>query len=164
MPERHERARSLGAVVGQVARLVQIDVRIDAREPRRRGRNDGRGRRGRRGQESKKYRTLEAGRSGEKIVTEEETIILEAMIRSANRITDLDSAIEFAKQTAAKGSESLMGAANNIKGIAHELKYIKEENEDGDTIFAFMPDNTSYPKFDVLNVDKLTGVQEWVQS
>tara|TARA_B100001057_G_scaffold495718_1_gene595388 strand:+ start:172 stop:1563 length:1392 start_codon:yes stop_codon:yes gene_type:complete len=102
-------------------------------------------------------------RNGEKIVTEEETIILEAMIRSANRITDLDSAIEFAKQTAAKGSESLMGAANNIKGIAHELKYIKEENEDGDTIFAFMPDNTSYPKFDVLNVDKLTGVEEWVQ-
>ena len=102
-------------------------------------------------------------RSGEKIVTEEETIILEAMIRSANRITDLDSAIEFAKTTAAKGTDSLMGAANNIKGIAHELKYIKEENEDGDTIFAFMPDDTSYPKFDVLNVDQSTGVQEWVQ-
>jgi len=57
----------------------------------------------------------------------------------------------------------MMGAANNIKGIAHELKYIKEENEDGDTIFAFMPDDTSYPKFDVLNVDQSTGVQEWVQ-
>ena len=102
-------------------------------------------------------------RGGEKLVTEEETIILEAMIRSANRITDLDSAIEYAKTTAAKGTESLMGAANNIKGIAHELKYIKEENEDGDTIFAFMPDDTSYPKFDVLNVDQSTGVQEWVQ-
>ena len=102
-------------------------------------------------------------RGGEKLVTEEETIILEAMIRSANRITDLDSAIEYAKTTAAKGTESLMGAANNIKGIAHELKYIKEENEDGDTIFAFMPNDTSYPKFDVLNVDQSTGVQEWVQ-
>jgi uncharacterized protein (DUF697 family) len=102
-------------------------------------------------------------RGGEKLVTEEETIILEAMIRSANRITDLDSAIEYAKTTAAKGIDSMMGAANNIKGIAHELKYIKEENEDGDTIFAFMPDDTSYPKFDVLNVDQSTGVQEWVQ-
>ena len=102
-------------------------------------------------------------RGGEKLITEEETIILEAMIRSANRITDLDSAIEYAKTTAAKGSESLMGAANNIKGIAHELKYIKDENEDGDTIFAFMPDDTSYPKFDVLNVDQITGIQEWVQ-
>ena len=50
------------------------------------------------------------------------------MIRSANRITDLDSAIEYAKTTAAKGMDSMMGAANNIKGIAHELKYIKEEN------------------------------------
>jgi uncharacterized protein (DUF697 family) len=102
-------------------------------------------------------------RGGEKLISEEETVILEAMIRSANRITDLDSAIEYAKTTAANGTESLMGAANNIKGIAHELKYIKEENEDGDTIFAFMPDDTSYPKFDVLNVDQSTGVQEWVQ-
>ena len=55
----------------------------------------------------------------EKIVTEEDNIILEAMIRSSNKITDLDSAIEFAKVTASKGTESLMGAANNIKGIAH---------------------------------------------
>ena len=43
------------------------------------------------------------------------------------------------------------------------LSLSTEENEDGDTIFAFMPDDTSYPKFDVLNVDQSTGVQEWVQ-
>ena len=102
-------------------------------------------------------------RSGEKIVSEEENIILEAMIRSSNKITDLDSAIEFAKTTAAKGTDSLMGAANNIKGIAHELIYIKTENEDGDSIFAFMPKDTNHPQFDVLTVNNTTGEQKWEQ-
>ena len=102
-------------------------------------------------------------RNGENLVTEEENIILEAMIRSSNKITDLDSAIEFAKATAAKGTEALTGAASNIKGIAHELIYVKLENEDGDTVFAFMPENTNNPKFDVLTVNTETGEQKWEQ-
>lgn len=102
-------------------------------------------------------------RNGENLVTEEENIILEAMIRSSNKITDLDSAIEFAKATAAKGTEALTGAASNIKGIAHELIYVKLENEDGDTVFAFMPENTNNPKFDVLIVNTETGEQKWEQ-
>ena len=102
-------------------------------------------------------------RNGENLVTEEENIILEAMIRSSNKITDLDSAMEFAKATAAKGTEALTGAASNIKGIAHELIYVKLENEDGDTVFAFMPENTNNPKFDVLIVNTETGEQKWEQ-
>ena len=102
-------------------------------------------------------------RGAEKLVTEEENVILGAMIRSSNKITDLDSAIEFAKTTAAKGTESLTGAASNIKGIAHELKYVKTENEDGDTVFAFMPEDTNHPQFDVLTIDTSTGEQKWIQ-
>ncbi len=102
-------------------------------------------------------------RSGEKIITEEENIILEAMIRSSGKITDLDSAIEFAKSTASKGTDSLMGAANNIKGIAHELIYVKTENEDGDAVYAFMPEDTNHPQFDVLTVNYETGEQNWEQ-
>ena len=102
-------------------------------------------------------------RGGEKLITDEENIILEAMIRSSNKITDVDSAIAFAKTTAAKGTESLMGAANNIKGIAHELEYVKTENEDGDTVFAFMPEDTNHPQFDVLTINTSTGEQNWEQ-
>ena len=102
-------------------------------------------------------------RGGEKLLTEEDNVILEAMIRSSKKITDLDSAIEFAKTTAAKGTDSLMGAANNIKGIAHELIYVKTENEDGDTVFAFMPEDTSHPQFDVLITNTATGEQKWEQ-
>ena len=86
------------------------------------------------------------------------------MIRSSNKITDLDSAIEFAKVTAAKGTESLMGAANNIKGIAHELIYVKTENEDGDTVFAFMPEDTNNPQFDVLTINLETGEMKFFDS
>ena len=102
-------------------------------------------------------------RGGEKLLTEEDNVILEAMIRSSKKITDLDSAIEFAKTTAAKGADSLMGAANNIKGIAHELIYVKTENEDGDTVFAFMPEDTNNPQFDVLTINLETGEQKWEQ-
>ncbi len=102
-------------------------------------------------------------KGGQKIVTEEENIILEAMIRSSNKITDLESAIKFAKTTAAKGTESLMGAANNIKGIAHELIYVKTENEDGDTVYAFLPEDTNNPQFDVLTINTETGEQNWEQ-
>jgi len=102
-------------------------------------------------------------RGGEKLLTEEDNVILEAMIRSSKKITDLDSAIEFAKTTAAKGTDSLMGAANNIKGIAHELIYVKTENEDGDTVFAFMPEDTNNPQFDVLTINTATGEQQWEQ-
>ena len=56
-----------------------------------------------------------------------------------------------------------MGAANNIKGIAHELIYVKTENEDGDTVFAFMPEDTSHPQFDVLITNTATGEQKWEQ-
>ena len=102
-------------------------------------------------------------RGGEKLLTEEDNVILETMIRSSNKITDLDSAAEFAKTTAAKGADSLMGAANNIKGIAHELIYVKTENEDGDTVFAFMPEDTNHPQFDVLTINTATGEQQWEQ-
>ena len=102
-------------------------------------------------------------RGGEKLLTEEDNVILEAMIRSSNKITDLDSAAEFAKTTAAKGTESLTGAASNIKGIAHELIYVKTENEDGDTVFAFMPEDTNHPQFDVLTINTATGEQQWEQ-
>ena len=75
----------------------------------------------------------------------------------------LQKVLEFAKTTAAKGTDSLMGAANNIKGIAHELIYVKAENADGDTVFAFMPEDTNNPQFDVLTINTATGEQQWEQ-
>jgi hypothetical protein len=41
------------------------------------------------------------------------------MIRSSNSITDLEGAKECIKEMIERGPEAMMGAASNIKGIAH---------------------------------------------
>ena len=102
-------------------------------------------------------------KNGEALLNEEEHIVLEAMIRSTDRIVDMESASLYVKEMIERGNESVIGAASNIKGIAHDLKYAKIENEDGDSVFAFVPEDTSYPQFDVLEWDRETNQMEWVQ-
>jgi len=102
-------------------------------------------------------------KNGDVLLSEEENIILQAMIRSADRIVDMESAALYVEEMIQRGSESLMGAASNIKGIAHDLQYAKIENEDGDNIFAFVPEDTSHPQYDVLEYNIKTGEQQWVQ-
>ena len=102
-------------------------------------------------------------KNGEILLSEEENIILEAMIRSTDRIVDMESASLYVQEMISRGSESLMGAASNIKGIAHDLTYAKLENEDGDSVFAFVPEDTSHPQYDVLRFNKDTNEHEWVQ-
>ena len=102
-------------------------------------------------------------KNGDTLLNEEENIILQAMIRSTDRIVDMDSAALYVEEMIKRGSESVMGAASNIKGIAHDLQYAKIENEDGDNIFAFVPEDTSHPQYDVLEYNIKTGEQEWVQ-
>ncbi len=102
-------------------------------------------------------------KNGDALLTEEENIILEAMIRSTDKITDMDSAALYVEEMISRGSNSLMGASSNIKGIAHDLKYAKIENEDGDNILAFVPEDTSHPQYDVLEYNIETGEQQWVQ-
>lgn len=100
---------------------------------------------------------------GKALVSEEENIILEAIIRSSNDISDLSEAKEFVNEMITRGPEAMMGAANNIKGIAHEIKYVKMENEDGDEIYAFLPEDTNNPEYDVIRVNANTGEQEFLQ-
>ncbi|MBT4959359.1 MAG: hypothetical protein HON33_05250 [Flavobacteriaceae bacterium] len=102
-------------------------------------------------------------KNGDALLNEEEHIVLEAMIRSTDRIVDMESASLYVKEMIERGNESVIGAASNIKGIAHDLKYAKIENEDGDSVFAFVPEDTSYPQFDVLEWDRETNQMEWVQ-
>lgn len=102
-------------------------------------------------------------KNGAALLTEEEHIILEAMIRSTDKIVDMESASLYVKEMIERGNESVIGAASNIKGIAHDLKYAKIENEDGDSVFAFVPEDTSYPQFDLMKWDSETGAVEFIQ-
>ena len=100
---------------------------------------------------------------GKALLNEEENIIIEAIIRSSKNIHNLEDARVFVNEIIARGPEAMLGAANNIKGIVHELIYVKMENEDGDEIYAFMPEDTNNPEYDVIRVNKLTNEQEFVQ-
>ena len=98
--------------------------------------------------------------NNELLLSEADNVILASAIRYTNNITDLDSARDFFQ---GRSHEQLIGDSNQLLGIAHEIKYTIKENENGDSVFAFMPDDTSYPQWDVFLVDVETGFKENVQ-
>jgi hypothetical protein len=53
--------------------------------------------------------------------------------------------------------DQLPGLVNNVKGIAHEVWYVEAENTDGDSVSAYMFEETNHPDYDVVLVDETTG-------
>tara|TARA_R110000744_G_scaffold2614_2_gene10405 strand:- start:6702 stop:7526 length:825 start_codon:yes stop_codon:yes gene_type:complete len=53
--------------------------------------------------------------------------------------------------------EQLLGLANNVKGILHEIQFVQIENEDGDEITAALFTDTNHPDTDVLLTNEQTG-------
>ena len=102
-------------------------------------------------------------RNNQVLSSPEEFMVLEALIRSTNKVTDLPSAINYVKEMSEKGQESLLGMSNNLKGILHEIQYVYDENNDGDQIFAIQAESTNQPGVDVYLFDSETGNGEWVQ-
>lgn len=98
--------------------------------------------------------------NNELLLSEADNVILASAIRYTNNITDLDSARDFFQ---GRSHEQLIGDSNQLLGIAHEIKYTIKENENGDSVFAFMPDDTSYPQWDIFLIDVETGFKENVQ-
>lgn len=102
-------------------------------------------------------------RNNEVLSSPEEFIVLDALIRSTNKVTDLSSAVDYVKEISERGQESLLGMSNNLKGILHEIQFVYDENTDGDQIFAILPESTNQPGFDVYLSNSENGSSEWVQ-
>lgn len=51
----------------------------------------------------------------------------------------------------------LLGLANNVKGVLHEIQFVNIENEDGDEITAALFIDTNHPDTDVLLTNEETG-------
>jgi len=109
------------------------------------------------------FAVMQNFKNGKALLSEEENVILEAIIRSSNSINNLEDAQEFIREMIDRGPEAMMGAAANIKGIAHELQYVKNENEDGDEVFVFLAEDVNNPEYDVIRVNANTGEQEFLQ-
>ena len=90
------------------------------------------------------------------ILDESETMILHAIKRSSPTYAELSNS-EIGERLSGLDENQLLGLANNIKGIYHELQFIEIENSDGDSITASLYPETNHKGFDVMLTDEITG-------
>ena len=59
--------------------------------------------------------------------------------------------------------EQIVGVVSNVKGILHEMEFVRIENSDGDQISAALFPETNHKGFDVLMTDKELGTSWEIQ-
>ena len=89
-------------------------------------------------------------------LNEENQAILSALRRSAEDFK-YSSVEEIGIRLSNYNDSQIEGLVSNVKGIAHEMEFVKIENEDGDSIFASLYPETNHPGYDVQLFDKDTG-------
>ena len=89
-------------------------------------------------------------------INEENNVILSALRRSAEdfRYSDVD---EIGDILSSYDPNRIAGLVSNVKGIAHEMEFVKLENEDGDSIYASLYPDTNHPGYDVQLFDEASG-------
>lgn len=60
-------------------------------------------------------------------------------------------------------ADQVPGLVSNVKGILHEMEFVKVENGDGDSVYASYFDATNHPDTDIQLVDETTGAAWEVQ-
>lgn len=79
----------------------------------------------------------------------DEQLVVEALRRSSNALSDM-SLSEMGNYLRSMDDDSLRGLANNVKGIYHELQFVRRENLNGDAITARIFPKTNHPGADVV--------------
>ncbi len=92
-------------------------------------------------------------------ISEENQAILSALRRSADDFK-YSSIEEISDRLGNYNDDQIQGLVSNVKGIAHEMEFVKIENEDGDSIFASLYPDTNHPGYDVQLFDESTG-EHW---
>ncbi len=49
------------------------------------------------------------------------------------------------------------GLVSNVKGVLHEMEFVRLENEDGDSVYASFFESTNHPDNDIVLIDKNSG-------
>ena len=89
-------------------------------------------------------------------LTDNDHFILAALRRMKNDLSDA-SPDEIQTYLSSLSDEQIPGVVSNVKGIVHEMEFVKLENEDNDYIYASMFDQTNHPDTDILFIDSKTG-------
>ena len=118
--------------------------------------------------------SLQLIRNGEKL-SERDSIVLAAFQRYSHSTNNLEETVSYLQSMS---DEQLVGVVSNVKGILHEMEYVRLENTDGDSISAAMFPDTNHKGFDILMSDESDGssweiqlkttddagyVQEWIE-
>lgn len=92
-------------------------------------------------------------------LSEENQAIFAALRRSAEDFK-YASVEEIGSRLSNYNDSQIAGLVSNVKGIAHEMEFVKLENEDGDSIYASLYPDTNHPGYDVQLFDENTG-EHW---
>jgi hypothetical protein len=79
----------------------------------------------------------------------DEQLVVDALRRSSKALSDMPLS-EMGGYLRSMDDASLRGLANNVKGIYHELQFVRRENLDGDAVTARIFPETNHPGADVV--------------
>jgi len=82
--------------------------------------------------------------------------VMDAMRRSKNELS-VASPEDLGKWLAGMDESQIGGVVSNVKGIYHEMEFVRLENEDGDSVYASLHGSTNHQGTDVLFTDIDTG-------
>lgn len=95
-------------------------------------------------------------------LNDENQVVLSALRRSSEEFK-YASVDEISDRLNTYDDSQIGGLVSNVKGIAHEMEFVRIENDDGDSIYASIYPDTNHPGYDVQMFDELSGEQWDVQ-
>jgi len=95
-------------------------------------------------------------------LSSDEMLVLDALRRSNNSLTNASDE-QLSDYIQGLEPSQLQGLQNNVKGIYHELRFVDNENTDGDNYVAELFEATNHPGADVRITNLETGEVREVQ-
>ena len=80
-----------------------------------------------------------------------------AALRRSNSMLENATLSEIQSYLRQLDETQVPGLISNVKGILHEMEFVRLENEDGDSVFASFFDATNHPDTDVQLLDRYSG-------
>jgi len=95
-------------------------------------------------------------------LSDQDQLVLAALRRANHSLSDA-TVEEIQSYLSGLDEEQIPGLVSNVKGIVHEMEFVRLENEDGDSVYASMFEQSNHPDTDVNFVDAASGATWEVQ-
>ena len=95
-------------------------------------------------------------RSNNVELSEQDLAVLSALHRTNPALSNA-STDEIRSYLQNLDDNQITGLVSNVKGVLHEMEFIRLENEDGDSVYASIFQSVNHPDTDVMLIDRDTG-------